>query len=67
MGVAASGSTIVVGAYGNDDAGSKSGSAYVFDATSGTQLFKLTASDAAADDYFGGAAPTPNHSRVLGH
>ena len=48
VGVAASGSTIVVGAYGNDDAGSKSGSAYVFDATSGTQLFKLTASDAAA-------------------
>ena len=39
----------------------------MFDATSGTQLFKLTASDAAAEDYFGGAAPTPNHSHVLGH
>jgi hypothetical protein len=55
------GDTIVVGANGNDDAGESSGSAYVFtrntagSLTSGwTQRVKLTASDHAAFDYFGG-------------
>ncbi len=43
---------IVVGAYLNDDAGSSSGSAYIFD-LDGTQLAKITASDAAANDRFG--------------
>ncbi|KAH8064763.1 hypothetical protein JL722_1645 [Aureococcus anophagefferens] len=55
--VAVSGDLVVVGAYGNDDAGSKSGSAYVFrttnDGASWTQVAKLVASDAAATDYFG--------------
>jgi len=51
--------TIVVGAYADDDKGSGSGSAYVFemsdssDATSWTQKAKLTAKDGAASDYFG--------------
>jgi hypothetical protein len=43
---------IVVGAYQNDDGGSSSGSAYIFD-LDGTELAKITASDAAADDDFG--------------
>ena len=54
------GDTVVVGAHGDDDDGSMSGSAYVFtrdtpgSLTSGwTQLIKLTASDGAADDQFG--------------
>ena len=54
------GDTVVVGAHGDDDNGSMSGSAYVFtrdtpgSLTSGwTQLIKLTASDGAADDQFG--------------
>ena len=51
--VAISGSTAIVGALYDDDAGSNSGSAYLFDVATGSQLFKLTASDAAADDHFG--------------
>ncbi|KAH8085544.1 hypothetical protein JL720_7530 [Aureococcus anophagefferens] len=55
--VAISGDLVVVGAYGNNDAGSSSGSAYVFrtrnSGASWTQTAKLLASDAAAEDYFG--------------
>jgi VCBS repeat-containing protein len=50
--ISADGSTIVVGAFLDDDKGPDSGSAYVFD-VSGTQLAKLTAPDGAADDHFG--------------
>ena len=55
--VAVSGSTIVAGAYFNDDNGTDSGSVYVFQNQSGTwnwdQIAKLNASDGAADDHFG--------------
>ncbi len=51
--VALSGDRAVVGAPGDDDNGSTSGSAYVFDLTTGHQLFKLLASDGAASDRFG--------------
>ena len=57
--VSIDGDTIAVAAWGDDDKGSNSGSAYVFtrdtagSLTSGwTQRAKLTASDGAADDYF---------------
>ena len=50
--VAVGSGRIVVGARLNDDAGSASGSAYIFD-LDGNQLAKITASDAAASDYFG--------------
>jgi len=48
----------LVGAYGNEDNGSSSGSAYIFapnalDPNNWDQKAKLTASDAAEDDYFG--------------
>jgi 6-phosphogluconolactonase (cycloisomerase 2 family) len=43
---------IVVGAQGNDDSGSMSGSAYIYN-LDGTGEVKITASDAAADDRFG--------------
>ena len=58
--VSVSGETVAVGARGNDDAGSDSGSAYVFERPGGgwtgdlTEDAKLTASDAAAGDGFGG-------------
>ena len=59
--VSIDGDTVVIGAYGDDDKGSNSGSAYVFtrdtagDLSSGwTQVVKLTASDGVADDFFGG-------------
>ena len=55
--VAIDGGTVVVGAYYDDDAGTSSGSAYVFRTTDGgatyAQVAKLTADDAAASDYFG--------------
>ena len=53
--VAISGDTAIVGSHMDDDAGSGSGSAYVFvrSGTTWTQQAKLTASDAAAGDFFG--------------
>ncbi len=44
---------IVVGARNNDDDGTDSGSAYIFDALSGVQVAKLLADDASVDDRFG--------------
>jgi len=55
--VAVSGEIVLIGARGDDDNGSSSGSAYVFryDAGSGTwtEEAKLLPWDGAADDYFG--------------
>lgn len=52
-GIGISGNTAIVGAHGDDDNGGTSGSAYLFDVTTGNELFKLTASDGAAGDQFG--------------
>ena len=54
-GVSASGNTAVISAYGDDDKGTDSGSAYVFVRANGTwsQQAKLTADDGAAGDWFG--------------
>ncbi len=59
--MSADGNTIVVGAYGDDDNGSDSGSAYVFTKPSTgwasmSSAVKLTASDGAAGDRFGSSA-----------
>ena len=54
--VALSGYCALVGATGDDDLGSSSGSAYLFERAGGTTWFqraKLTASDGASDDFFG--------------
>ncbi|MBX3740801.1 MAG: DUF5011 domain-containing protein [Akkermansiaceae bacterium] len=56
--VSLSGSIAIVGAYGDDDNGNASGSAYLFrnlDTATGTvtQNVKLTASDGAVSDWFG--------------
>ncbi|HBO44685.1 MAG TPA: hypothetical protein DD670_12285, partial [Planctomycetaceae bacterium] len=55
--VAVSGSVAVVGAYQDDDKGSNSGSAYIFEDTGSgwIQVAKLTAADGAASDNFGNA------------
>jgi len=50
--VAVGSGRICVGAYSNDDNGSQSGSAYIYD-LDGTQIAKMTASDAAGSDFFG--------------
>jgi len=57
---------IVVSAPYNDDAGTSSGSAYIFDLDGTTQLAKLTASDAAAVDYFGWSVAVGNGRIVVG-
>jgi len=51
--VAISGDIAIVGSVFDDDNGSKSGSAYLFDATTGAQLIKLLPNDGANDDEFG--------------
>ncbi len=66
-----SGDTIVVGAMGNDDNGSKSGSAYIFEKPSGgwtnaTQTVKIIASDATDNAYFGGSVAIDNDVIVVG-
>ena len=53
--VAISGATTIIGALGNDDNGFTSGSAYLFDTTTGKQIAKLLPDDGAADDRFGGS------------
>jgi hypothetical protein len=68
--VAIDGGTVVVGAYGDDDGGSASGSAYVFRTSDGgatyDEVSKLTASDAAADDRFGFSVAIDGTTVVVG-
>ncbi|KAA3604313.1 MAG: T9SS C-terminal target domain-containing protein [Calditrichaeota bacterium] len=53
--VSINGDYVIVGARHNSDAGSSSGSAYIFSrsGTTWTEQQKITANDAATDDYFG--------------
>ena len=69
--VAIDGDTVVVGAPGDDDGGSNSGSAYVFSKPAGGWLsassaIKLTAADATADDYFGAKVAIDGSTIVVG-
>ncbi|NQT93857.1 MAG: hypothetical protein HQ559_13945, partial [Lentisphaerae bacterium] len=69
--VSVDGDVTVVGASGDDDAGSDSGSAYVFERNAGginawSQVAKLTASDGAAGDGFGFAAAVAGDVAVVG-
>ncbi|CAK0905907.1 unnamed protein product [Prorocentrum cordatum] len=64
--VSSDGARVVVGARGDDDQGSSSGSAYVFDGTTGERLLKLVASDGAAEDEFGySVAVSSDGARVV--
>jgi len=66
--VAVSGDTAVIGAFLNDDAGSSSGSAYVFtrSGTTWTEQAKLTASDAAERARFGNSVAVSGNAAVIG-
>ena len=69
--VAVAGDTVVVGAYGDDDAGSASGSVYVFTEPAGgwasaSGNIKLTASDGAASDWFGRSVAVDGDTVVVG-
>ena len=69
--VSVDGNTIVVGAYGNDDSGSATGSAYVFVKPSArwrsaTETAKLTASDGARNDNFGYSISVDGETVIVG-
>ncbi len=64
--VAIDGNVAIVGADHDDDAGTDSGSAYLFDVTTGEKLFKLTASDAAAGDWFGTSVAISGDIAIVG-
>ena len=66
--VAISGNTVIIGSSLDDDAGSESGSAYIFTRT-GTlwsEQAKLTASDAATLDRFGNSVAISGDSVIVG-
>ena len=63
---AISGNTAIVGAYGNDDFGSNSGSAYLFSTTTGQQLFKLLANDGTGQDQFGISVAIDGTTAIVG-
>ncbi|MCP4423582.1 MAG: hypothetical protein GY803_03725, partial [Chloroflexi bacterium] len=66
--IAVDGNTAVVGAYGDDDNGATSGSAYIFtyDGATWTQQAKPLASDGAADDRFGDSVAISGDTVVVG-
>ncbi len=64
--VAISGTTAIVGAEGDDDNGFNSGSAYLFDTTTGRQIFKLLPDDGAAFDYFGFSVAISGATAIVG-
>jgi hypothetical protein len=64
--VALSGNRALVGAFADDDLGSQSGSAYVFDARTGVQLRKLTAPDGAAGGRFGSSVSLSGNRALVG-
>jgi len=64
--VAIRGTTVVIGASFDDDNGTDSGSAYLFDTTTGQQIAKLLPSDGAADDQFGRSVAIRGTTAVVG-
>ncbi|UCF43883.1 MAG: hypothetical protein JSV99_02880 [Planctomycetota bacterium] len=58
----------IVGAYGDNDNGNNSGSAYIFkrDGTVWSEQDKLTASDDAADDWFGWSVSISGDYAIVG-
>ena len=64
--VAIRGATAIVGAPNDDDNGIDSGSAYLFDITTGLQLAKLLPDDGASDDSFGSSVAMNGDSAIVG-
>jgi len=65
--VSISGNIILVGAPGDDDNGSRSGSAYIFefDGTNWNQLVKLLPFDGNATDFFGGWVSVSGNNAII--
>ncbi len=66
LSVANSGTTAIVGARRDDDNGSQSGSAYLFDSTTGVQIVKLLPDDGAAGDRFGHSVAISGTTAIVG-
>ena len=64
--VGISGTTTVVGAWHDDDNGSNSGSAYLFDTTTGHQIAKLLPEGGAANDWFGVSVAISGNTVIVG-
>jgi hypothetical protein len=66
--VAIDGDYVLIGAYGNDDHGTDSGAAYVFqrNGDSWQQVAKLTANDALAVDHFGWSVALDSNYALIG-
>ena len=64
--VAISGIYAIVGGYLDDDGGSQTGSAWIFDVTTGTQIKKITASDAVAYNYLGKSVAISGTYAIVG-
>ena len=64
--VAISGATAIVGANGDDDNGESSGSAYLFDTTTGRQIAKLLPNDGATWDFFGTSVAISGATAIVG-
>ncbi|MCZ6652632.1 MAG: FG-GAP repeat protein, partial [Planctomycetota bacterium] len=64
--VAISGTTAIIGAYADDDKGIETGSAYLFDTTTGQQIAKLLPDGGAEDDYFGGSLSISGTTVIVG-
>jgi hypothetical protein len=66
--VSIDGDYVIIGAYWDDDIGSKSGSAYIFtrSGTVWTEQAKLLASDGAAGDRFGGSVSIDGDYAIIG-
>lgn len=60
------GNFVIVGASDENAGGTDRGAVYVFDATTGNQLFRLTAPDAADFDYFGFAVAVSGNYAIVG-
>lgn len=57
---------VAVGAYYDEDNGSTSGSAYLFDTTTGLQIAKLLPKDGEEDDDFGWAVAISGTTVIVG-
>ena len=64
--VALSDNLALIGASGDDDNGEASGSAYLFDTTTGSLLQKLTAPDGSAEDFFGDSVALRDNLALIG-
>ncbi|MCH8043796.1 MAG: hypothetical protein IID44_08755 [Planctomycetes bacterium] len=64
--VAIDGDLAVVGVRGDDDMGNSSGSAYLFDVSTGQMIVKLLASDGAEGDVFGDSVAIRGKTVIVG-